>query len=176
MREIKVEFYRTENFVYGRVLEMPEELRGKDIISNGTYGIFSNEGPGLDGKCLYLKGEHKYCDNEWFACTYCDSDTAERAIQSFQSLLEEWNEKHREILTEKERSYLSAVIKPFKNRILCIKKKEMTSDSEYIYIRIKSAHEYDRYAVLEFPLFKKGQMYKGMETNREYILKELKLE
>ena len=172
MSEIKVEFYRTENFVYGRVLEMPEELRGKDIISNGTYGIFSDEEPELDGRQLYLKGEHKYCDNEWFSCTYCDSDTAEKAKQSFQSLLEKWNEEHKEILTEEEKAYLSAVIKPFKNKVRNFVRRNWKTNLSYI-VMYYDAEGRD-FAM--FPTFKKGTMYNGMEAERKYTLKELGLE
>ena len=171
MSEIKVEFYRTENFVYGRVLEMPEELRGKVRISDGIYGIFSDEGPSLDGRCLFLKGKHKYCDDEWFACTYCDSDTAERTIQSFQSLIEEWNEKHKEILTKKEKKYLSAVIKPFKKRINFIAKYGGWRDNEEL-ISIN----YDGGLIMTLPKFKQDSMYKGMAENKNYTLKELGLE
>ena len=168
INRIKVEFYRHENFVYGRVLEMPEEVRGKVRISDGTYGIFSDEGPLLDGRCLFLKGKYKHCDDEWFGCTYCDSDTAERTMQSFQNLLEEWNEKHKEILAEKEKAYLSAVIKPFKDKVKCIIK-ITGADTEHIF----GATDTDGFTL---PVFEKGTMYKDMETNRKYTLKELGLE
>ena len=88
-------------------------------------------------------------------------------------------EKYKEpILTDKEREYLSAVIKPFKNDVQIIKKMETTCDpeesetyipKEYIVIITK---EFDN-AVL--PCFEKGKCYKGMETTDGYTLEELGL-
>lgn len=173
MSQIKVEFYRHENFVCGRVLEMPEEIRGKVIISDGAYGIFSDEGPSLDGRCLYLRGKNKYSDSEWFSCTYCDNDTAERIVQTFQNLIDKWNKEHREILTEEEKAYLSAVIKPFKNRVKNFARRNWGANLSYI-IMYYDINEADDFSL--FPTFKNGTMYNGMETDRKYTLKELGLE
>lgn len=75
----------------------------------------------------------------------------------------------KEILDEKEKEYLSAVIKPFKNRIDYIKKIDLTG-REFIYIYLKNDEDID------FPYFKKGTMYKGMKLGRQYTLKELGLD
>lgn len=73
----------------------------------------------------------------------------------------------KEILDEEEKEYLSAVIKPFKDRIEYIKKVE--DIGEYIAIYLKNER-------LPFPYFDKGTMYKGMELNKKYTLKELGLD
>ena len=70
------------------------------------------------------------------------------------------------ILTDKEKEYLSAVIKPFRDRVSSISK---DGPLEYITISMDS----DDFAIL--PNFEKGTMYKGMETNRRYTLEELGL-
>lgn len=74
----------------------------------------------------------------------------------------------KEILDEEEKEYLSAVIRPFRDRVRFIAKR--SNDEEYIFISIKSD------ASLPFPFFKKGTMYKGMEADKKYTLKELDLD
>lgn len=73
----------------------------------------------------------------------------------------------KEILDEEEKEYLSAVIKPFKDRIEYIEKVE--NILEYIAIDLNNER-------LSFPFFDKGTMYKGMELNKKYTLKELGLD
>ena len=78
------------------------------------------------------------------------------------------------ILTEKEKDYLSSVIKPFRDRVICIKKCEDEQD-EYIGIQLKYyANEMVRDTLI-LPSFKKGTMYSKMETDKEYTLEELGL-
>ena len=75
----------------------------------------------------------------------------------------------KEILDEKEKEYLSAVIRPFKGRVDYIKKFDITS-KEFIRIYLKNDEDID------FPYFKKGTMYKGMKLDKRYTLKELGLD
>lgn len=77
-------------------------------------------------------------------------------------------EKVEEILDDKEKEYLRGVIKPFRNEIISIVKKN-AMDKEYIKILI----EYDD---MIFPLFEKGTMYEGMKVDKEYSLRELGLD
>lgn len=82
-------------------------------------------------------------------------------------LLEEYKE---DILTEKEKAYLSAVIKPFRNEVLDIEKKPGSTFNEWISIVMKSNE------IISLPFFKKSSgMYKGMELNKKYTLEELGL-
>lgn len=74
------------------------------------------------------------------------------------------------ILTEKEKAYLSAIIKPWKNKIKFIEKFEDTYDKERILIWIIGDCRN-----IYLPQFEKGKMYKGMEANKEYTLEELGL-
>ena len=83
----------------------------------------------------------------------------------------------KEVLDVKEKEYLSAVIRPFKNRIRSISKKHYF---EYEYISISMFDIPNDNLGIEdnpdLPLFKKGKMYKGMKLDKEYTLKELGLE
>ena len=87
------------------------------------------------------------------------------------------------ILDDVEKEYLSAVIKPFRNRILYIAKSETvkTYDNpnpkiyECIYIMYKDSPKKKNPFYMGFPCFERGTMYKGMKLNREYLLEELGL-
>ena len=75
------------------------------------------------------------------------------------------------ILEKKEKEYLAAVIKPFREDVECIEKVESYYDkNEYIYITIKKDNDY-----CELPDFKNGTMYKGMKLNKPYTLEDLGL-
>ena len=76
------------------------------------------------------------------------------------------------ILDEKERKYLSGVIRPFRDRIKFIRKKCIYGQ-EYINVVYNSKFKDDTNFCL--PLFETNTMYKGMELNKEYTLKELGL-
>ena len=76
----------------------------------------------------------------------------------------------KEILDKSEKEYLSAVIKPFKERVTGIVVSEFSSDKYYLSIYVKYSDS------IMLPCFKKGTMYKNMEIYREYTLKELGLD
>ena len=69
------------------------------------------------------------------------------------------------ILTEKEKEYLSAVIKPFRDEVKHISKNKYDNE-EWIQIRTKQG-------LALLPPFKEGLMYNGMELGKEYSVKEL---
>ena len=79
-------------------------------------------------------------------------------------------EEKKELLDKKEREYLSNVIKPFKNIVENIEKREWDK-KEYIHIKIKG-----EIVGISFPYFKSNTMYKGMEEGKKYTLSELGLE
>ena len=75
-----------------------------------------------------------------------------------------------EILDEKEREYLRAVIKPFRDMVESVSKLVgAMTNQEYIKIYLRNAD----YAFL--PFFEPNQMYKGMKVDKQYSLKELGL-
>lgn len=73
-----------------------------------------------------------------------------------------------QILTDAEREYLKAVIKPFKNRVVSIRKGTCFGD-EYISIELNCEGSVD------LPFFKKDEHYKGMEIDMCYTLEKLGL-
>lgn len=72
-----------------------------------------------------------------------------------------------EILDDIEKEYLRAVIRPFRDRVKYILKNHGNM-GEYITICVFGEF-------LNFPYFEKGTMYKGMEVDKKYSLKELGL-
>ena len=78
-------------------------------------------------------------------------------------------EKNKPILDDAEKEYLSAVIRPFKDKVEYICK---TADYDGEYITIGMVKD----STMLFPYFKKNTMYEGMEANKEYTLKELGLD
>ena len=76
------------------------------------------------------------------------------------------------ILDEEERKYLSSVIRPFRNRIISITKVESSKYERIniIYINIQLTRK-----EIKLPLFEKDKMYKNLELNKEYSLKDLDL-
>lgn len=75
------------------------------------------------------------------------------------------------ILDDKEKEYLSAVIKPFRKDVQGIRKNGscFSSEMEMIVVILKNGGS------MIFPYFKKGTMYKGIQINKKYTLKELGL-
>ena len=90
-------------------------------------------------------------------------------MESLNSIVE--IEKLPDILDEKEKEYLRNVIKPFKRDIVYIKKtKSFGKDKKYIEIGLNL----DDFLI--FPNLKYDTMYKGMELDKKYTLKDLDLQ
>ena len=120
-----------------------------------------------DGKILFyeLKIRGKTIHQQIYPCGVFACD----AMAGMIGWLEE--EYEPTILTDKEKAYLSAVIKPFRKNIESVKKLEnYYTAQEYIRIAMKKGTDY-----CSLPWFCKGTMYKGMEAYREYTLEELGL-
>lgn len=73
------------------------------------------------------------------------------------------------ILDEKEKEYLSAVIRPWRSRVESIKKTNGSAGiNEWIRIYLKDS------MFISLPTFKPNTMYKGMKLDREYTLEDLR--
>lgn len=103
-----------------------------------------------------------------------DSNIRSQYGQTYADDILEWMSRpYKEpILEEDERNYLSNVIRPFKENVCTVYKRKFYSYSgltyEYIVVKLRN----DKWG---FPKFVEGTMYKGMEVNKEYSLKELGL-
>ena len=123
---------------------------------------------GFDSKYKLTKDGLVYCFDdyqEWFnSCWLKELLTGESQIVKLP----------KQILDDVEKEYLSGVIKPFRKHIITIRKIEYYK-YEYIEIVIYRTDEGPSGEVFSFPYFNKGEMYKGMEINKEYALDELGL-
>lgn len=93
------------------------------------------------------------------SCTDCKE-------RLFKWLTEEYKEP---ILNDAEKKYLSAVIKPFRKKVMDVAKIQYRGERQSIRIRVS----YGNCAVL--PFFKNNTMYKGMEVGKYYTPEELGL-
>lgn len=133
-------------------------------------------------KDLILKKDDRvYClgkdDDLW---NFVINDSAGKTIKEFEGLRGMKTTKVerpkyetiyevKEILDEKEKEYLNAVIKPFRSNVRYIRKCESGwLNEEFIIIVLKKE-------AISLPCFKKGTMYKRMTTYKEYTIEELNL-
>lgn len=80
-----------------------------------------------------------------------------------------------DILNKEEKEYLSAVIKPFRNKVKNIIKFSCAMNS-HSYIEIVYDNDtWGKDMAIVMPPFKKDTMYKNMELGKKYTLKELGL-
>ena len=88
-----------------------------------------------------------------------------------------WEEYKEDILDEEEKKYLSAVIKPFRDRVVYIHKVKAGECNQFISIKVKryDYDEEDSNEYIDLPYFKEDTMYKNMETDKKYTLEELGL-
>lgn len=83
------------------------------------------------------------------------------------------------ILDDAERKYLSAFIKPFRERVVYLKKYKgaLNFGAKYECIDGQVRSEWDKNLIFgfSFPPFRAETMYKGMEPDKKYTLEELGL-
>lgn len=82
------------------------------------------------------------------------------------------------ILDDVERQYLSAVIRPFKKRVIFVRKdchEGVNGNYEQIIIGVKSVSPHSIAAYIGLPFFKERTMYRGMRAYKKYTIEELGL-
>lgn len=157
------------NRLYDRIEQLEKE---NEKLKEGYKWLARNEGGKLfTHSAKPVKGSKIYCSDGYISCVCGEF------VPIFQNIKFEDSEPtsiesivHPQILDDAERRYLSAVIRPFKDRVGCICKTFYTSEYQHIYIVLRDCN-YNMY----LPIFKKGTMYKGMEFGRSYSLEELGL-
>lgn len=124
------------------------------------------------------------CEKCVFSKVCCDEFSSDcwinnKDIYSDKFLNQEIEIEIKDVLDEKEKKYLKSIIRPFKDRVVSIeKKKNINSEGTFYYITIatKSVVNDNIIEITALPYFNmESKMYEGMELNKEYILKELKL-
>lgn len=129
-----------------------------------------------DINVLYTKDNSVYAisikKNGAYTCLGTIKKTC--AIYAFMEWLDQ--EHVEPILDEAEKKYLSAVIRPFRDKVLYIIKCDAFAPSdgfapseECVYFNFVGCE------ITRLPCFKRGTMYKGMEPDHRYTLEELGL-
>ena len=77
------------------------------------------------------------------------------------------------ILTEKEKEYLSAVIKPFKDKVSYIVKQQGFKDDKKLSVEFIIIYVDDEKLIL--PSYDKGALYKDMKLAEKYTIEDLGL-
>ena len=80
-----------------------------------------------------------------------------------------------DILTDKEKAYLSNLIKPFKKYISEIKKRSIGSQEQIVITYHDYLNTDETTSDILLPTFKQGTMYRGMKLWKKYTLEELGL-
>lgn len=116
----------------------------------------------------------RICENCVFKAVNCAFNAANSWVKHKELFTDKFLEQEIEIevepiLTDKEKAYLFHIIKPFRNRVVWIKKQDYYSDGQYIKIEIKKD------VPVVFPLFEENKYYKNMEVDKKYTLEELDL-
>ena len=76
-------------------------------------------------------------------------------------------ERKEEILDEVEKKYLADVVRPFRSKVRSVyKMASICSNKEFINIQLRDEN-------FTLPYFKKGTMYKEMQTGKRYTLEKL---
>ena len=138
--------------------------RGAGIMNNAEWMI--KNGYKFSDIHYVFSIDHKTC------CFYLNGKIVGEVIsKSYPEALKKWLDMdHDPILDEVEKMYLSAIIKPFRNRVDFICKVNFLEDAfQHIVIGIANDE------AIALPLFESGTMYKGMKSGHGYTLEELGL-
>lgn len=148
-----------------------DKYKGKVVtISKIEYDSFNIEGGTYDGPFkigeirwafMFEDIERKVSSEKHFKTLPNDFTGT---IEVNNGLIEE-----KEILNEKEKEYISAVIRPFRDKVEHISISGTINNKLYMKIFVAN------YDSVTLPNFEKGTMYKGMEIGKKYTLEELGL-
>ena len=124
-----------------------------------------------------LSSWYWYRNNKNIVCYDNKNLYEEESFVIQRDIITKWLDmEHKEqILDDSEKRYLSAVIRPFRDKVKYITKiscEFIGGPSDYYFIMIRFV---DEYFDMHFPYFSKDTMYKGMKLDYKYTLEELGL-
>ena len=147
----------------------------KNMLKKGLKWIVRNQ----SGRLSAHVNKPSKVGTYWWSVGY--SDCTCDYVPIFQSVRSDDKEPvslesivHPQILDDAERRYLSAVIRPFRDRVLFIEKMSedhLCGDPDwFLFIRFNDGSD-----DMDFPVFHESKMYKGMKSDKAYTLEELGL-
>lgn len=158
MKEDNEEWYWKNEMIKGKAEFTKSDLQDGDIVTYRNEEKRIKAGERIQKGMLYRNLED-YNENLTISSNQRELDIikVERPTQ-YETVFEH----KEEILDEKEKEYLSAVIRPWRDRVKSICKFSVVGDNrEAIYISIK-----DDFVKSSLASFDKGSMYINMEINR----------
>ena len=129
-----------------------------------------------------MKNIEKYRDKllervnvcNWY--DYFNSDDCVQDCKACEERFVKWlfEDSEKPVLDEKERKYLSEVIRPFRKSVIGVCKHFFAEDNkQYISISVRNDSGFSEY--INLPNFNSDTMYKGMKAEKLYALEELGL-
>lgn len=135
------------------------QMLGVDI--GEEFGI-----SGFPNNIYKFDHQHLLCRNKLYRMDWSKADMNILDLLSGEAEIIKFNKS---VLNEKEKEFLSAVIKPFRERIEFILKIKVDEEYEDLLIRLKDDER------ISFPKFKRGTMYSGMDICVAYLPEGLDL-
>lgn len=84
-----------------------------------------------------------------------------------------FEDSEKPVLDEKERKYMSEVIRPFRKSVIGVCKHFFAEDGDKQYISISVRNDSGFSEYINLPNFNSDTMYKGMKAEKWYALEEL---
>ena len=137
----------------------------KDIILKKDDIVYYTDSEGSYGKVTIT------CDDNGPTNQFFMINTITKIVRPHYGTL---YEAPKQILDQKEKEYLEAVIRPFRDRVLFISKHTFFN-RPYEWLKIKLKDEELNIEDFDLPNFNEHTMYKGIELDKEYTLDELGL-
>lgn len=98
MSKLKIELFRYGTLVFGKVIEMDEELRDKGTLATTDgeeeFSIFSNANPELRSSRLYIRGSSKDYDDDIFVNDFGSDVKAEQVCDDIKQLVNKINKEN----------------------------------------------------------------------------------
>lgn len=142
----------------------PAILRSAFLNEGGIWAI------SLDKDALWTMGKMKENDRIIVYGLNGGKEIYSLTYEDYRDISAKHNKEITPIIDDVEKEYLSAVIKPFKDKVKCITKEKCGDKCKDC---IQIVLDDNERALL--PCFNSGAMYRRMEYGREYTLEELGL-
>ena len=156
------------------VLKVGDLVKLRDDLEDGKYyGVYYHNSMKFNGfkiiNKIFTSGELKIRKDDENYCYYTKEMIAEvKRLTKYETIYK----REEPILNDKEKEYLGNVIRPFRNRVICVVKTNLFRGE---CISIKVYNDFADINFFEFPYFKNGVMYKNMKVDKSYTLEELGL-
>ena len=161
---------------------MKKTIKLRDMTAEQYQDYLNNNCVGGD-KCSNCVLTMVNCQDPEYRCSWFNN----KDMFSKKFLDQEVEIEVPDILIKEEKEYLANVIKPFKDKVISIRKRQTANVinlglggagcrlSYYINIQVKDDFFASGFQNIELVRFEENTMYQGMEIDKQYTLEELGL-